>query len=556
MDRNDGGLVIVKNAHQSHFVSRHSVRCFSADRVGGFSARLRATYLESRPLEVLRIFVAVLLSGLTTGAHAFMGIGEEACPPFTQVEQAAEYRVAVTDRVVKQLSPQFFGFSLEWVGFQQDLWDNQTQKVNADVISALQAFPGAVYRYPGGTVSNYFDWRASVGPQDTRQPRRAVDWKGPLTTQFGFNEYLDFLAAVGGQAWLVANLYGDFDGEGDGHTLAASATQWAAAARQANAKVLRWELGNELDRGTYRWSPEKYSARALEIARAIKAGDPAARVVSLLEDYDAQKWISAKSYNTQTSGALASLKPDQALHLYYDGPPGGPPIPNRLKHLCASAGAVKAGSGRPAAIWVTEHARWPDGKVTDPGWKQHWGKTSNLGGALSVADMTIALSQMPRVEGAFLHGIGAIVGPWPLFHRTAAGLKPSAVYWALRVLREGMLDQVLETRTYSRNASDYAGGYDVRTSLLTNAAHSKFALWAVNRSSGVAKVRLVMPMLAGKTINARHASLSDANPNANNVLNGERVIPKEISIRLKFDTRGETWVQLPAYSVSAISINN
>lgn len=556
MDGNDGVLVIVENAHQSHSVSKQFIRRFPTDRVEKFVAHLRVTRIESRPFYVARILAAMLLSGLTTGAHAFIGIGGDACPPFTQVEQAAEYRVVVTDRVVKQLPPQFFGFSLEWVGFQQDLWDNQTQKVNADVTSALQAFPGAVYRYPGGTVSNYFDWRASVGPQETRPPRRAVGWKGPLTTQFGFNEYLDFLAAVGGQAWLVANLYGDFEGEGDGGVLAASATQWAVTARQANAKVLRWELGNELDRDRFRWPPEKYSARALEIARAIKAGDPAARFVSLLEDYDAQKWISAKSYNKQTSRALASLQPDQALHLYYDGPPGGPPIPNRLKHLCASAAAVKDGSGHPAAIWITEHARWPDGKVTDPGWKQHWGKTSNLGGALSVADMTIALSQIPGVEGAFLHGIGGIAGPWPLFHRTAAGLKPSAVYWALRVLREGMLDQVLETRTYSRNTGDYAGGYDIRTSLLTNATRSKFALWAVNRSSDVAKVRLVMPMLAGKTVSARHASLSDTNPNANNVLNGERVIPKEISFRLRFDTRGEAQVQLPAYSVSAISINN
>lgn len=549
-------LVIVENACKSHSVSAHRVRRFVGDKVGKFSARLRATHIESRPLDVGRIFAAVLLSGLTTGAHAVMGRGGEACPQFTHVEQAVEYRVAVTDRVVKQLSPQFFGFNLEWVGFQRDIWDNQRQEVNPDVISALRAFPGAVYRYPGGTVSNYFDWRASVGRQDARPPRRAVDWTGPLTTQFGFNEYLDFLAAVGGQAWLVVNLYGDFEREKGLQELAASASQWAAAASQANTNVLRWELGNELDRGQYLWSPEKYSARAREVARAIKAEDPAARFVSLLEDYDAQKWVSAKSYNTQTSRALASVMPDQALHLYYDGPPGGPPIPNRLKHVCASAGAVKAGSGRPAAIWITEHARWPDGKVTDPGWKQHWGKTSNLGGALSVADMTIALSQMPGVEGAFLHGIGGIVGPWPLFHRTAAGLKPSAVYWALRVLREAMLDQVLETKTFSRNASAYAGGYDVRTSLLSNAAHSKFALWAVNRSTEVAKVRLVMPLLAGKTVNARHASLTDTNPNANNALNGDRVIPKEISVRLKFDARGETRVQLPAYSVSAISINN
>lgn len=512
--------------------------------------------IQSSYSVLTRLFVTTLLLGLVLQANAFPGIGNVACPPFTQVEKAAEYRIEVTNRVLKQLSPHFFGFNLEWVGFQEDLWDRRTKKVNPDVVSALQAFPGATYRYPGGTVSNYFDWRASVGPQNARPARRAVGWKGPTTTQFGFDEYLDFLATVGGRAWLVVNLYGDFEGEKNISALAASAGEWAASARQANAKVLRWELGNELDRDRFNWSPEKYSKRAMEIARAIKAGDPMARVVSLLEDYDAQKSISAKRYNTLISRSLISLKSDQALHLYYDGPPAGPPIPNRLKHLCASADAVKDGSGRAAAIWVTEHARWPGGKVTDPDWKRNWAKTSTLIGAISVADMTIALNQMPGVEGAFLHGIGSIDGPWTLFHRTAAGLKPSTVYWALRVLRESVLDQVLETRTTSRNASDYAGGYDVRSSLLSNAARTKFALWAVNRSGDMVKARLVMPMLAGKTVVTRHASLSDGNPNANNSLDGGRVIPKEISIRLKFDGRGETWVQLPAYSVSAFSMNN
>lgn len=498
------------------------------------------------------ISIALLLAGLTSGAHAFMGLGETACAPSVQVEQAAEYRVAVADRVIKQLRPQFFGFSLEWVGFQEDLWDNQTQKVNPAVIAALQAFPGAVYRYPGGTVANYFDWRASVGPQKTRSPRRAVNWKAPLATQFGFNEYLGFLKAVGGQAWLVANLYGDFDGEAAGTALSSQAAQWATAARLANAKVLRWELGNELDRGQYQWPPEKYSARALEIARAIRSADPAARFVSLLEDYDAQRWTSAKSYNTQTSRALASLLPDQALHLYYDGPPGGPPVPHRLKHLCESAAAVQAGSGRPATIWVTEHARWPAGKASDPDWKKNWGSTSNLQGALSVADMVIALSQTPGVEGEFLHSLAGADSPWPLFHRTAAGLKPSAVYWALRVLRDGMLDQVLETRTASRNDSDYAGGYDIRTSLMSNSAQDKFALWAVNRSAKAAKVRLTIPRLAGKTLSARHVSLADANPNANNVLDGKRLVPTEALITLLFNDQGSAQVTLPAYSVSAI----
>lgn len=476
------------------------------------------------------------------------------CPTAISVSNSKEYRVVASDRVVKKLSPHFFGFNLEWVGFQEDLWDDSAGAARRELVDALRAFPGAVYRYPGGTVANHFDWRASVGPQSTRTPRRAVEWKGPLATRFGFHEYLHFLSEVNGQAWLVTNLHGSFDAETKLAELAGLAGEWAAEAKRIGTQVLRWELGNELDRDRYLWPPEKYTARAMDIAKSIQTNDPTARFVAMLQDYDAQPWTTANSYNTLVGGALASLSPDYALHLYYDGPPGGPPIPHRLRHLCASAGAAASGSGKPALIWVTEHARWPSGRSNDRDWKLNWYKTTSMEGAIGVADMVIALSQVPSVEGAFLHSLSGTSSPWPLLHRTSSGLRPSAVYWGLRVLRENMLDQVLETKTESRHESGYAGGYDVRASVMRDEGRRIYVVWAVNRAGQLVNLRLRLPISPSAKLTARLHSLSDTNPDASNAVDGQRVLPEEKPLALLFDKSGETSIQLPAYSVSALII--
>lgn len=504
-------------------------------------------------MKVSHILIGFTLASLLGGSQA--AHNDNSCAVATTVTKGSEYRVLVTDKSVKEIKPNFFGFNLEWVGFQEDLWDRQAMSVRPEVVGALRAFRGAAYRYPGGTVANYFDWRASVGPQLARPSRRAVDWKGPLATSFGFHEYLKFLSEVNGQVWLVTNLYGVFEGESDLGELTAQAGQWSNAVRGAGAQALRWELGNELDRDRYQWSAEKYTTRAHKVADAIRTNDPTARFVALLQDYDAQPGISAQSYNTQVALAMSVLSPDYALHLYYDGSPGGPPIPHRLRHLCTSARAVEAGSGKQVDIWITEHARWPSGRTTDKDWKQNWPKATNLEGAISVADMVIALSQAPGVKGAFLHSLSGTTNPWPLFHRTSSGLRPSAVYWALRVLRESLLDEVIETRTSSRNDSGYAGGYDMRASVMADVGRRKFAVWATNRMGQEVKFHLLLPAMANATVSARLTSLTDPNPNASNSVYGERVLPVVKSLLLTFDAQGQTLVDLPAHSVSALTFS-
>jgi len=473
-----------------------------------------------------------------------------------------------TTKSLRILEPSFFGFSFVWVEFQESLWNVAAQQVDSEAIKWLRAFPGAVYRYPGGTESNYFDWRAAAGPLEHRAARKAVKWKGPLVANFGGDEYLAFVEAVGGQAWYVVNLYGEYSGATNPRELAASAQQLAERMRLKGGRgpvFLRWELGNELDRGPYLWSAEKYLGVARQVAEGIRRGDPQASFVAIMEDYDAQpklRMTNAAEYNRRIAAGLADIVSEYAQHSYYDGVNVEVPlsVANRVAQICRSIAAAE--TGRPAAaapgIWVTEFARQPVKSAMDADWKPTWSKSANLEAALGMADFVIAATQIPPVKGVFAHALHGLDAPWPLFHKTKAGspLSPSAIYWALRVLRQNMESEVLPTVTHSANEGAYFGGYDFRATVMVNPARSKWAVWAVNRSSRAQNAELRLTALAGKKVRASLQVLADDNPNANNYLDGSRLLPRDLPPQeIIFGSDGRATLQFAPNSVTGMRLD-
>lgn len=507
-----------------------------------------------------------LLLGLSINAS------EAACTSSERVRVAVA-PAAVVDSVttLRRIEPHFFGFNFVWVEFQASFWNDASGRVEEDAVKWLQAFPGAVYRYPGGAEANYFDWKAAVGPKGQREPRKAVKWEGPLVARFGLDEYLAFVSEVGGQPWYVANLFGEYGKEGDPRKLAEDAGQLAAYLQgKANSggRILRWELGNELDRGEKLWRPDKYLAVSKQVTTAIRRADPQARFVAIMEDYDAHKgwgWrgLSAAEYNRQVATGLTNVASEYAQHSYYDGANVEVPysVAKRIAQLCSSittAEAVRPGIG-PVGIWVTEHTRQPVKKsVKNADWKANWSQSANLEAALGVADFMIAASQIPEVMGLFIHGLHGLDVPWPMFHKNKTGtqIHPSAVYWALRVLRQGMESEVLRTASHSANAGGYFGGYDFRASVMANSERTKWSVWSVNRSPSAQTIALRIPALAGKRVKANLQVLGDDNLSANNYLDGNRLRPRDLPEQIiVFDKNGRAALVLAPQSITAAKLD-
>ncbi|MEQ1558609.1 MAG: hypothetical protein ABL933_06655 [Methyloglobulus sp.] len=489
---------------------------------------------------------------------------DNTCSASVLVKTSKENTIKVeSTQPIRQLFPEFFGFNLEWVPFQESLWDKKIGKMHPQLFQWLSAFPGAVYRYPGGTDSNTLQWHDTVGLAAQRPTRQFVTWMEPFTANFGVDEYLKFIKDVNGQAWYVVNIYGGVKGEAEPQQLAEQAGQLSKYLAQKKAEglpgILRWELGNELDRAEYHWSPEKLAKTAQMAAKEIKRNDNHAQFVALVEDYPAQAdvGISPSQYNRKLVKNLQDQVSEYAIHLYYDGKPGGLSVPLKLNALCDAVADAKfmMPSVKPL-IWLTEHARVPPNAFVNPDWKSDWPKTGDLEAAIGVADMMIAAAQIPEVQGAFVHALHGSGGPWPLFHKDNQGnLYPGAVYWALRILRDAMLENVLPTLTSSTNNSDYDGGYDLRTVVMTDADHKKLSLWAVNRSGQALTAHLASVGMKDTKLPGKHVWISDNNIRANNYMDAKHVQPIEHPVDLVFDKAGIATITLPPYSVSTFMLN-
>ncbi len=458
---------------------------------------------------------------------------------------------------LRSLSPEFFGFNLEWVDFQQSLWDGARQQVLESAIDWLRVFDGAVYRYPGGTSSNSFSWRDGLGNLASRPIRKRVDWLGPIRNEFGIDEYLDFVQRVKGRAWIVLNLVGTADSEQSQQQVAEEAAAFASYADSRAGSgappIFRWELGNELDRGGSKWSPHKYSTRAGAVASAVAEKSPTAKFVAMLQDWPAQeKQYSVSAYNHTVMGSLQGIT-EYAHHLYYEEL-SWDTAERRIRLVCESTRiAESVGVARPQ-FWITEHARGLPG-TRGAEWKRNWPKTANLEAALIVAEAYIIATQVPQINGLFLHSLGTTRGPWPLFNAGPNGtVHPSAVYWGIRILRESMLPFALETAVQSRKEAATIGGFNVRGAILTDGTRSRFTVWAVNRLGERSPLRLHLPELAGNTARGDITFITGSDVESSNYQSPNGVLAQSATVVLSFDSRGDAQFELAPYSVSALEI--
>lgn len=512
------------------------------------------------PLELIEyiIFNKNLLKLACAATYFFSGSGfADPCSTKIQVNQAASNSLSADSKVTtKILKPTFFGFNLEWLEFQLGFWDASTNKVRSDVIHAFKEFPGAIYRFPGGINANHISWRDSTGPLAHRVLKPYVSWLAPLRAEFGPDEYLSFVREVNGQAWYVANLYGSEAAPRPLQELSDEsrdlAQYLAKRAKDGAAPVLRWELGNELDRGHHKWSPAKLAQAANQVAAAVLLGDPGASFVHLQQEYPAQaaKGYSEDRYNSELRARLATVQPEYAIHLYYDGVPEAPSVDFFLKKVCKVVEAAKA-EGSPGHIWITEHGRVPNGFwASTP--KSMWPETANLTAAISMSDMLIGTTQIPEVLGAFTHSLVPSSSPWPLLHKQNDGsFTPSATLLAMKVLRRTMKPRVLDASQHSHGRGWQGAPYTVRSVALASDDGRALTLWSINRSAFPQTLRFTLKNSPVDLALTGALRIADKEMTSGNHEQPRRI---QIDSSLPYaitEGRGVWSIELPANSVNA-----
>lgn len=478
-----------------------------------------------------------------------------------------------SEHVVREEFPsELFGFNINHYAFEDDFLD-----ANGDIADRvsndLKPLEGIRYRYPGGLVANRFWWAAAVNAEEgePRAAQKKVAHESASPVRFGVNEYLDFVDVVGGKPWYVLNLVGwdkkEMIRELPAKDMAASNAKLAALLlnRAVDDSPRYYQLGNELDRAEYQWPVEKYIERSQLTMSAILEVDPDARFVAFLRDFDwtykGRERLRGKSKFTDLIPAVLQGLPavnDFSLHFYYDDPDTKQKIKTIDRRMQQFQLAIKAArdsrGGVTPNIWITEHARGvdlPRGRAMDRA-----DRTGNLYGTISTADFLIAISQVPEIKGAFLHGLNA--GPWQVFDASIRhhDLRPRPVYWGMRILRAVDYDLTLATETQQGEAaSGYLGGYDVRAAGFSNADRSELGLWIANRAQQTVPAEIQFLPLAGRSVTVQHNHISlpeggeVEDPKLDPVL-----ITEAAGVCHRFSDQGVLALQLPAGSVSGIEI--
>jgi alpha-L-arabinofuranosidase len=389
------------------------------------------------------------------------------------------------DRLVRRaVPPAIFGFNVPWRDFQVGYFRNGA--VRAEVVDWLIPFKGASYRYPGGSVSNTFDWNRAVGPVESRRLQLA-DFGRLARVEFGFPELGTFLQQVDGKAVFTVNLSGPPDALMSEAESSVSAVDAVHAMRSEKSfrchdpsKCLleAVELGNELDWSPYLWSAEKYIGQVDGLISELNSKFPGLKLIAngRTAPWDARAQDAA-AFNERLASVLASRVQAIAIHPYYEGIPVQQAL--RLVDSFASTWTRRRRDGQ---VYVTEHGRWPSIPAVGR-WEQNWYQTTSLGGALATADFLLGILPNRYVAGSNWHALAAN-GPWQLFQwdRQSDRLTPTPLYWALRALREGFLEDVVEV-SVSSVAERTQAPSSIRLVGMRRLADGRASLLGVNRSN-------------------------------------------------------------------------
>lgn len=221
-------------------------------------------------MRVLRA-VPVLFCLLASCARA-QGAGKQAEP--------MKATVVVTDQVLNTVSPLLFGDNIEWTNSGMGLWRPNEGQFDADLVGELREVGITHLRYPGGTLSDYFDWRKSVGAERSPIPNPFATPKGKLEyPAFGVDEFLSLCRELDIPATITLNA---------GTGAVEEAVAWVRYLADRKAEVLDYTIGNEIYLATETGgevpelpigkTPDQYADFYLACREGIRALAPDVRV--------------------------------------------------------------------------------------------------------------------------------------------------------------------------------------------------------------------------------------------------------------------------------------
>ena len=113
--------------------------------------------------------------------------------------------VCTVDAGVKlgTVPPGIYGTNVEWFNNANGLWKQGGLDENLVRLAREQGV--TTVRFPGGTLSDFYDWRDGVGPRSMRPRRPHHTDPGSSPNPFGTLELMQFCSRIGAKPLLTVN---------------------------------------------------------------------------------------------------------------------------------------------------------------------------------------------------------------------------------------------------------------------------------------------------------------------------------------------------------------
>lgn len=213
-------------------------------------------------------------------------------------------------------------------GVNTTIWDNMFK--DAGTLALVQAADMRTLRFPGGSLSDTYDWTTNKSYQSGTRTLNTWSWTN------SFDDFAKVALALKAQVFITVN-YGSGTAQ-----LAADWVKYSNVTKGCNFKY--WEIGNECygsweeDIHTAKWDPVTYAMEAKAYITAMKAVDPTIKigvVVQAGEDnldtkspvHNVTNPRTGVAHHGWTAVVLATLKslgvtPDYVIYHRYPLAPG------------------------------------------------------------------------------------------------------------------------------------------------------------------------------------------------------------------------------------------